>query len=97
MKTKRSIEADQQVAIDALTFLAGDMDRLGGFLALTGIGVGDIRASASDPGFLVAVMEYLMQDDALLIAFAGEAGLRPEAVAAAARRLGAGGWERDIP
>jgi hypothetical protein len=97
MKAKRSIESDQQLAVDVLTFLAGDMERLGGFLAVTGIEVGDIRTSIADPGFLVAVMDYLMQDDALLVAFAEEARLRPEAVAAAARRIGAGAWERDIP
>jgi hypothetical protein len=89
--------ADEAMAIEVLGFLASDPDRLGQFAAMAGIDLADIREAATQPGFLPAVMEFLMQDDAQLIAFAAQSGRRPESVAAAARRLGVDQWERDIP
>jgi hypothetical protein len=89
--------SDEAMAIEALGFLAGDPDLLGQFAAMAGLDLADIRTAAAQPGFLLAVMEFLMQDDAHLVAFATQSGRRPESVAAAARRLGAGHWERDIP
>ncbi|MEO6947009.1 MAG: DUF3572 family protein, partial [Nitrobacter sp.] len=42
-------EVAEIVAIQALSFVAGDTERLGRFLAETGIGPETLRASASDP------------------------------------------------
>jgi hypothetical protein len=42
-----------------------------------------LRAAAGEPGFLAGVLEYLMQDEDLLIAFAEETRTRPTLVAAA--------------
>ncbi len=90
-------EAAEAVAIQALTYIAGDTERLGRFLAVTGVGPAEIRSSASDPGFLVGVLEYLMTDEALLTGFAAEAGLRPEDPAKAFVALGGRDWEREVP
>lgn len=89
--------ADEAMAIEVLGFLAEDPDRLAQFVALAGIDLADLRSAAAQPGFLAGVMEFLMQDDSLVIAFASHANRRPESVAAAARRMGVGAWERDIP
>ena len=89
-------EAAEALAIQALTFIAGDGERLGRFLAVTGIGPAQIRAAAQEPGFLVGVLEYLAGDERLLSAFAAETGRDPADVGNALAALG-GHWEREIP
>ncbi|HRK25590.1 MAG TPA: DUF3572 family protein, partial [Beijerinckiaceae bacterium] len=59
----------EALAIDALGFIAGDAERLGRFLALTGLGPGTLRAAAADPAFLIRVLDYLAEDESALIAF----------------------------
>ena len=68
-------EAAEALAIQALTFIAGDGERLGHFLAATGIGPAEIRAAAQEPGFLIGVLDHLAADERLLSAFAAEAGV----------------------
>jgi hypothetical protein len=89
-------EAAEGLAIQALTFIAGDSERLGRFLAITGIGPAQIRAAAQEPGFLVGVLNYLAGDERLLSAFAAETGLDPAHVGKALAALG-GNWGREIP
>jgi hypothetical protein len=76
-------EAAEAIAIRGLQFLAGEPEALGRFLALTGIGPADLRVAAQEPGFLGGVLEFFLEDEALLLAFATHAGLRPTMLAAA--------------
>ena len=89
-------EAAEGLAVQALTFIAGDGERLGRFLATTGIGPAEIRAAAQEPGFLIGVLDYLAGDERLLSAFAAETGADPADVGKALAALG-GHWEREIP
>jgi Protein of unknown function (DUF3572) len=84
------------LAIQALAFIAEDEHRLGGFIASSGIAVQSIRDAARDPHFLVGVLEHMLADEDLLIAFAHSAGFDPAEVARARQRLGKV-WERDLP
>lgn len=68
----------ETVAIQALGFLAAEPDRLGRFLALTGIAPESLRAAAGEPNFLLGVLDYLAGDDALLQEFAMASELPPE-------------------
>ena len=90
-------EAAEALAIQALTFIAADGERLGRFLAITGIGPAEIRATAREPGFMLGVVEFLGGDDALLAAFAAEYGFDPADIGKAATVLGGGQWEREVP
>jgi hypothetical protein len=72
-----------EIAIDALSWLAADQERLDRFLALTGIGHDSIRQAATQPGFLSAVMDHLCADEPSLLAFAADAGKSPELIGAA--------------
>ena len=67
----------EALAIQALAFIAGDGERLGRFLAVTGIGPSEIRAAAREPGFLSGVLDYVASDERLIAVFASEAGLDP--------------------
>jgi hypothetical protein len=89
-------EAAETLAVQALSYIGQDADRLGRFLAVTGIGPAEIRAAAAEPGFLAGVLDYLASDERLLTDFAAESGHDPATVAAARLALG-GGWEREVP
>jgi uncharacterized protein DUF3572 len=84
-------EEAQAIALNILTFLASDRDRLGLFLAACGLGPAELKSSASNPQFLAGVMDYLLSDESLLLAFAENGGLDPSAVAGARRFLPGGG------
>jgi hypothetical protein len=73
-------EAAAEVAVAALTFLAGDAERLGRFLALTGIAPQSLRAAARESGFLLGVLDHVAADEDLLLAFASENQIDPQAV-----------------
>ncbi len=90
-------DAAEGLAIQALTFIAGDAERLGRFLAVTGIGPNEIRAAARESGFLIGVLEYLAGDERLLAAFAAETGIDPADVGKARAALGGAPWEREVP
>lgn len=78
----------QTIALRSLVFLANDDERMGRFLALTGVDPGDIRALAGEEGFQRALLEHICADEPLLIAFAAEEALAPQSVAAALAALG---------
>jgi hypothetical protein len=77
----------ETIAIQALSFLAGRPEELGRFLALTGIGPASLRQSAADPAFLGGILDFLLQDEALLLSFAAESGIAPGTVGAARQHL----------
>jgi hypothetical protein len=77
----------EDLAGRALGFLAADPERLGRFMDLTGLTPATIRAAAASPGFAVAVLDHLLGDEALVLAFAAQAGCDPAAVMAARNRL----------
>ncbi len=72
-----------ELAIAALQFLAEDPERLERFLALSGLGPHNLRKAAAEPTFLGAVIEYVLADERLLIAFAAGRDFGPETVAKA--------------
>ena len=90
-------EAAEIVAVQALTYLAGDSALLGSFLAESGIGPESLRKSAADPQFLISVLDFVMRDDATVQAFAKASELHPTNIAAARQVLGDPKWERDVP
>jgi Protein of unknown function (DUF3572) len=74
---KKSRAAAEALAIAALTFIAEEPERLGRFLALSGIGPESLRAAAREPGFLLGVLDHVTNDEALLIAFSTHRGIDP--------------------
>ena len=90
-------EVAEIVAIQALNFIAGDPERLGLFLAESGIGPDTLRKSAADPRFLVSVLDFVLRDDATVKVFAEASELHPTNIAAARQVLGDPHWERDVP
>ena len=63
-----------------LRFLAADPDRLTRFFNATGLTAATIRDAANAPGFADSVFDYVLADEPLLLQFAAEAEMRPEAL-----------------
>ena len=87
----------ETMAIQALGFIAADPDRLGRFLASTGIGPADIRAAAREPRFLAGVLDHLADDESVMLAFARDSGIDPAGIVRAREILSGRPVERDIP
>lgn len=77
----------EAIAINALQFLAERPEEFGRFLTLSGIDPADLRKLAAETQFLGGVLDFLLADEALLLAFAADAGLAPQAIAGARRSL----------
>ncbi len=92
-----SRKAAEQLAVAALGFIAADHERLGRFLAATGIGPADIRAAARAPLFLAGVLDHLANNESELVAFARETGTAPEHVCRARERLAGREDARELP
>jgi hypothetical protein len=86
-------EAAEMLAVQALTYLAGEPERLGRFLALSGIGPEAIRSAAHEPGFLAGILEHIAGDEALLMQFARAADIDPAQVGKARAALAGPRWE----
>jgi len=89
-------EAAEMLAIQALSFIAEEPERLNGLLNATGLSLDRLRESATAPDFLAGVLEHMLADESLLLAFADSAAIDPADVSRARTALG-GSWERDIP
>ena len=101
MRLKKPIQNPREVAeivaIQAFSFIAGEPERLGLFLAESGIGPETLRHAAADPRFLASVLDFVMRDDATVKAFASTSQLHPTNIAAAHQALNDPQWERDVP
>src|SRR5258708_14250088 len=76
-RTHNPREVAEIVAVQALSFVAGDPERLGLFLAESGIGPETLRSAAADPHFLASVLDFVLRDDATVTAFAAASELDP--------------------
>jgi hypothetical protein len=65
------------IALKALGFLVSSADRADRFLALTGLAPGDLPAMAGDRQFLAGVVEQLLADESLLLAFSEDNNVDP--------------------
>jgi Protein of unknown function (DUF3572) len=85
-KLRLSPAEAEVIALKCLVFLAEDEQRVNRFMSLSGLSPGDLRAGANQPEFLAGVLDYLLSDEKLLLAFIGSHGLEPE-IPGLARRL----------
>jgi hypothetical protein len=83
-------EAAISVALDALIWLAARPDDLSRFAAEAGADAAAIRALADDSEGLGFLLDWLLRDEALVVAFAADSGVDP-ALPARARNALPGG------
>jgi hypothetical protein len=79
--------AADETAIAVLGWLAGEPELLGRFLALTGTDPAMLRTAVDDPGFMAALLDFVMDHEPTLLQFCEATGTKPEAVQRAYARL----------
>lgn len=79
-KSVMSTGRAEEIAANALAFLAADAARMMQFLQATGVTLDDLRGEAGSPRVLAAVLDHLVQDESLLLVFTSSIGLPPEDV-----------------
>ncbi|XDB00161.1 DUF3572 domain-containing protein [Sulfitobacter sp. LCG007] len=83
-------DAAETLALRVLAWLVAEDDLLPVFLGSTGASESDLRASANDPAFLGAVLDFILMDDAWVIRAADAIGVPADRLAAARGALPGG-------
>ena len=73
-----SQESAEVVGLQALGWMAGNEELLPVFLGATGASEADVRAGATQPAFLGALLDFIMMDDQWVKAFCDSVGLAYE-------------------
>ena len=68
-------ESAEVVGLKALAWMAGNEELLPVFLGATGASEADVRAGATDPAFLGALLDFVMMDDNWVREFCDSASL----------------------
>jgi hypothetical protein len=80
MKDRITPESAEILALKALAWLAGRPETIDSFLAVSGLDSGDLRQAAGDPGLLGAVLDFLLQNEPLLLDFCQDTSTTTKAV-----------------
>lgn len=81
----------ETVGLRALGWLAANEELLPVFLGASGASLDDLRSGAGDAAFLGSVLDFVLMDDAWVVAFCDAAGLGYEAPMRARAALPGGG------
>jgi hypothetical protein len=77
----------ETLALGALSWTLSDPNRAQRFLAITGIDPDGLRERLDDPAVLASCLQFLLANEADLLACADELGQQPANLARAAERL----------
>lgn len=83
-------ERAEALALQALGWLAAHEELMPVFMGSTGLTENDMRTRADDPDLLAAVLDFLLMDDAWVMAFCDDMNLAYSRVAAARAALPGG-------
>ncbi|MDF1777458.1 MAG: DUF3572 domain-containing protein [Rhizobiaceae bacterium] len=75
-------------SVDILTWITENDDLMSRFLALSGIDPQYMREAAGEPGFLAAVVGFLMEHEPTLLAYCEARNVAPEQVVSLWHELG---------
>lgn len=76
------------LALQGLGWLAGDDEALQRFLSLSGLDVGSLRAAAGTSDMNLAILDFLLGHEDLLMRFCENAAVSPKDMHLARHRLG---------
>ncbi|TNJ41825.1 DUF3572 domain-containing protein [Phaeobacter sp. B1627] len=85
-----SADQAEVLSLKALSWLAGNDDLLPVFLGASGASLSDLRDRVNDATFLGAVLDFLLMDDAWVMAFCDLEGLPYSALVEARAALPGG-------
>ena len=90
MRSRTTLDDAETIALSALGFLADSPNRLELLMDQSGLDLATIRQRAADRNFLVAVLDFLLANEALLVDFCESTQTPPKAVQMANRLLSGG-------
>ncbi|MFB2552286.1 DUF3572 domain-containing protein [Ensifer soli] len=90
-KSARAGTDPSTIAAALLVWLASEPDLLGRFLALSGLDAQSLRAAATEDGFQAGLIDFVMGNEADLLAFCQASGIAPEDVVHAHAALSGAG------
>jgi hypothetical protein len=73
-------EKAEILALEGLGWMAGEPEAIEKFLSLSGLEPGALREAATDPQTGVAVLDFLLADEPLLLKFCDSRGIDPRQV-----------------
>ncbi len=85
-----SQDSAEAFAASVLAWLAEDHGRIGSFLGWSGENPASLRSRLTDPGLLLAVLDFLMTDEALLLEACAALDVPPETPGQARQSLPGG-------
>jgi Protein of unknown function (DUF3572) len=86
-KTSQNTQSSGDIALLYMAYLAADDEKLGQFCNLSGMGQAELTQRLLDPSFQGFLLDFLLQDESELLAFASHSNLRPEAIMLARSKL----------
>jgi hypothetical protein len=90
MHPRTNSEDAETIALNALGFLAESPQAMERLTIQSGLDLTTIRKRAADRDFLAAVVDFLMTNEELLVAFCESRRIDPKSVQRAAHQLGGG-------
>jgi hypothetical protein len=88
MPPTMNTENAEILALQGLDWLAGDEDALQRFLNLSGLDAGALRAAAGTSDMNIAVLDFLLAQEDLLLRFCEVGAVSPKDLHLARHRLG---------
>jgi len=82
-KTGLTVEGAESVAAQALHFLSLEPDRLERFMSLSGFSIDALRQASDDRSTLEGILDYVLNDEALVLGLAEFADIDPTVPAVA--------------
>jgi hypothetical protein len=83
----------ETIALQALAFVAKEEELLAKFLTTTGLTPQDLKDHFREPDLLAGVLDAILSDDAVLLAFCNSTSLSPDTLLLARRTLPGGSGE----
>lgn len=87
---QKKSESGEVLALQALAWLAGNEELLPVFLAASGADLADLRARVADPVFLIAVLDFILSEDAWVVALCNDLAIPYDALDRARQSLPGG-------
>lgn len=78
------------LALQVITYITGDENALKHLMAYSGMGVHDIRENLKDPAFLGGILDFMLNNEAILLGFSEHNETPPELILHARRTLPGG-------
>ena len=83
-------ERAAEIALNAMAWLVGNAELLPVFLGSTGASIEDLAAQAAEPAMQLSLLDFLMMDDAWVMACCDHLGLPYETLSEARQSLPGG-------